>query len=346
MEENEVFESNEYKGVSDIYREYAEKAAVIDELEMLDSKEDETSLDAIDIEDSLENTVSKIGEESEDKDDSAPYEEKIEDDKTTLSDEKNEEDSIEEGNEFDEISDKLNNVLDDANDEKEKKLNSNKQNLVTFKGSKRGIEIYLSDDESVTFEEILDNLNERIERTKDVFKDVRCGIVIKGRRLEKKEEEKIVLTLRRNMNISIDYINMHEFFSNENVKKDKNDSRKDYSETMFYHGTLRSGQSLTNNASIVIFGDVNPGSEVIAGGNLIVMGSLRGIVQAGQRSNDAYIVAFDMNPKQLRIGDYIARAADEGDDERIKKPHKAYIVDDQICIEPIEGTFNLIEKEV
>ena len=148
------------------------------------------------------------------------------------------------------------------------------------------------------------------------------------------------------MNISIDYINMHEFFSNENVKKDKNDSRKDYSETMFYHGTLRSGQSLTNNASIVIFGDVNPGSEVIAGGNLIVMGSLRGIVQAGQRSNDAYIVAFDMNPKQLRIGDYIARAADEGDDERIKKPHKAYIVDDQICIEPIEGTFNLIEKEV
>ena len=139
MEENEVFESNEYKGVSDIYREYAEKAAVIDELEMLDSKEDETSLDAIDIEDSLENTVSKIGEESEDKDDSAPYEEKIEDDKTTLSDEKNEEDSIEEGNEFDEISDKLNNVLDDANDEKEKKLNSNKQNLVTFKGSKRGI---------------------------------------------------------------------------------------------------------------------------------------------------------------------------------------------------------------
>lgn len=227
---------------------------------------------------------------------------------------------------------------------KNKKANSNLLNIVTFKGTGKGIEIVLSDDPKVSFDEIYDNLADRIEATKDVFKNVRCGIVLKGRKLEKKEENKIVTLLRRNMNISIDYINVGDFYDNFDVRKSK-DPKVDYAETMYYHGTLRSGQSLVNNASIVIFGDVNPGSEVIAGGNLIVMGSLRGIVQAGTRSNDAYIVAFDMNPKQLRLGDYIARSADDGDDERIDKPHIAYIESDQICIEPIDGTFNLIEKD-
>ncbi|MCQ2749765.1 MAG: hypothetical protein MJ246_07465 [Clostridia bacterium] len=227
---------------------------------------------------------------------------------------------------------------------KDKKPNSNALNLVTFKGTGKGIEIVLSDDSKVTFDEIYENLADRINATKEIFKDVRCGIVLKGRQLEKKEENKICTLLRRNMNISIDYINVGDFYNNFDVRKSK-DKKVDYAETMYYHGTLRSGQSLVNNASIVIFGDVNPGSEVIAGGNLVVMGSLRGIVQAGTRSNDAYIVAFDMNPKQLRLGDYIARSADDGDDERIDKPHIAYIENDQICIEPIDGTFNLIEKD-
>lgn len=244
------------------------------------------------------------------------------------------------------LADTINSVLMDlTNEDKARETNCNDKNNVTFKGTNKGIEIFLSNDEKIEFDTLLNELEEKIEKTKDVFKDVRCGLVIKGRKLSSTEEDQMVQLLRRKMNMSIDYINMDDYYSSEIIRKDENDNKKDYAETMYYHGTLRSGQSLKCDSSVVIFGDVNPGSEVIAGGNLIVMGSLRGIVQAGQRSNDAYIVAFDMNPKQLRIGDYIARAADEGDDERIKKPHKAYLANDQICIEPIDGTFNLIEKE-
>lgn len=309
MKEN-LFGNDNLK-VEDIYKEYEQKEELEREQELARKKEEEKRLKE-------EEELRKKEEELK---------------ASLIEDEPTEE--------VESVSETLNQV---GTTLKNKKANSNLLNIVTFKGTGRGIEIVLSDDPKVSFDEIYDNLADRIEATKDVFKNVRCGIVLKGRKLEKKEENKIVTLLRRNMNISIDYINVGDFYDNFDVRKSK-DPKVDYAETMYYHGTLRSGQSLVNNASIVIFGDVNPGSEVIAGGNLIVMGSLRGIVQAGTRSNDAYIVAFDMNPKQLRLGDYIARSADDGDDERIDKPHIAYIENDQICIEPIDGTFNLIEKD-
>ena len=326
MDERFNFDEGEHvDGVSDIYRQYAEKSELEHKLdEMLDFDDDNQEEKQV----TLEEVEAK-------EDNEVTVEEKVEE----ANDSNNDNEEL-----FDEVSRKLNENANENKDEKKKEPNSNSANLVTFKGSKRGLELYISDDLEVSFDKILEELNKRLNNIKYVYTDeIRCGIVLKGRQLSKKEEQKIVIELRRNMSMSIDYINTSDFYSDD-VKK-STDKRKDYGHTMYYHGTLRSGQSLTSDTSVVIFGDVNPGSEVVAGGNLIVMGSLRGIVQAGEKSNDAYIVAFDMNPKQLRIGDHIARAADDGDDERIKKPHIAYVEDDQICIEPIDGTFNLIEKE-
>lgn len=71
--------------------------------------------------------------------------------------------------------------------------------------------------------------------------------------------------------------------------------------------TLRSGFSLRNPGHVVVIGDVNPGAEVIAGGDVLVWGRLRGVVHAGAEGNEGAVVcALDLSPTQLRIAGQIA----------------------------------------
>jgi septum site-determining protein MinC len=104
--------------------------------------------------------------------------------------------------------------------------------------------------------------------------------------------------------------------------------------TRFYRGTIRNGQRLTYEGNIVIIGDVNPGGEVVAGGNIIVFGALRGMAHAGASGNHkAIVTAFCLQPTQLRIGSIITRPP-EGDAGKPSYPELAYIKDDNLIIEP------------
>ena len=79
---------------------------------------------------------------------------------------------------------------------------------------------------------------------------------------------------------------------------------------------LRSGTRIEFAGHIVVFGDVNPGAEVIAGGSVIIWGRLRGVVHAGAQGNrDAVVCALDLSPTQLRVASEIATAP-----ERRSKP--------------------------
>jgi septum site-determining protein MinC len=71
--------------------------------------------------------------------------------------------------------------------------------------------------------------------------------------------------------------------------------------------TIRSGRSIYHEGHIVVIGDVNPGAEIIAGGDVVVWGKLRGLVHAGALGdNSAVICALELIPTQLRIADQIA----------------------------------------
>lgn len=73
--------------------------------------------------------------------------------------------------------------------------------------------------------------------------------------------------------------------------------------------TLRSGQQLRHPGSVAVVGDVNPGAEIVAGGDIVVWGKLRGTVHAGAMGNaNAIVCALDLAPMQLRIAQYIARS--------------------------------------
>jgi septum site-determining protein MinC len=97
--------------------------------------------------------------------------------------------------------------------------------------------------------------------------------------------------------------------------------------------TLRSGRSIQHEGHIIILGDVNPGAEIIAGGDVIVWGKLRGLVHAGADGNNAAVIcALDLSPTQLRIANQIA--VSPPGQRRKPTPETAVIRDGQIVAEP------------
>ena len=116
------------------------------------------------------------------------------------------------------------------------------------------------------------------------------------------------------------------------------------SEGLFYKGTLRSGQVLESETSVIVLGDVNPGGRIISAGNVIVLGSLRGNVFAGANGDEhAFVVALEMSPMQIKIGEIIARSSDVGtkitkgrNKTKVIEPKIAYVYDQNIYIEDLE----------
>jgi len=107
-------------------------------------------------------------------------------------------------------------------------------------------------------------------------------------------------------------------------------------ETILIKRTLRSGQKVFFPGNIVVLGDVNPGAEVIAGGNVLVMGSMRGLAHAGALgSEQAVVVAFRLNPTQLRIANHITRAP-EGQSTCGNDPEVASIKGGKVVIEDLK----------
>jgi septum site-determining protein MinC len=106
-----------------------------------------------------------------------------------------------------------------------------------------------------------------------------------------------------------------------------------HQKSIFVQQTVRSGQSLRYPGHITLIGDVNPGAEIIAGGNIIIWGSIRGVAHAGAfGDNQAVICALNLQPSQLRIGGYISRTPDQR--RRTIQPEIARVEDDQIVAEP------------
>jgi septum site-determining protein MinC len=103
-------------------------------------------------------------------------------------------------------------------------------------------------------------------------------------------------------------------------------------EAVLVERTLRSGHSIRYHGHVLVMGDVNPGSEIIAGGHVLVWGKLRGTVHAGAAGDQrAVVCALDLAPTQLRIANQISVSPKKRGKAR---PERAFIKDDQIIAEP------------
>ena len=124
-------------------------------------------------------------------------------------------------------------------------------------------------------------------------------------------------------------------------RRDMDRSWQNYrSEVLMLAGRVRAGQRVTAKNHLVIMGDVNPGAEVEAGGDIIVLGSLCGKALAGQPDNaNAIVVSLDLRPTQLQIGGFVAAGINDGNNNGAEYAHVengSIVVDNYLKVSPFK----------
>ncbi len=217
-------------------------------------------------------------------------------------------------------------------------------NSVIIKGNKYGIVVVL--DKDVSFEQLKQDLIDKFKSASKFFDKASMAISFEGRKLSTGEEQEILNLIAEHSDLNIVCVIDNDAMREQYFKKAVEEKLEELSSQtgQFYKGTLRSGQMLESESSIIILGDVNPGAKVIAKGNVIILGSLKGNVYAGANGNeDAFVVALEMAPIQIRIGDTIARSNNNtGKPEKIGQGTMiAFVDDNNIYIEKLDkGTLD------
>ena len=117
------------------------------------------------------------------------------------------------------------------------------------------------------------------------------------------------------------YSSLEDEDDSEEIREMKAEAEK--LPTLYLKKTIRSGQSITSDGNLCIVGDVNPGAEIIAKGDITVWGILGGIAHAGCAGNtQAKIRALKMNAIQLRIADIFARRPDGANTPYVQKTNE------------------------
>ena len=220
---------------------------------------------------------------------------------------------------------------------------------VVLKSNRYGINLIL--DADMPFGQLEEAILEKFRESEKFFKNAKIAISFEGRRLSQEEEFSILDMIAKNTSIQVicvvDQDEMREQMYKEKIDSYYQDVADNTGE--FYKGTLRSGQVLKCDTSIVIIGDVNPGAKIIAKGNIVILGSLKGNAYAGAAGDEScFVTALDMDPVQIKIGNVIGRSADRGPWEAIRNRHRtmdpqiALVSKGNIMIEPI--THGLIKK--
>ncbi len=213
------------------------------------------------------------------------------------------------------------------------------RNAVVIKSSKAGMTVIL--DDSLPFDELLAAIGTKFRESARFWGSVQMTLTLEGRALTPEEEFLIVDTITRNSQVEILCLLDTDAERIERCEKALNDKLMELnSQTgQFYRGSLKKGDSLESEASIVVIGDVDHGARIIAKGNIIVLGELKGTAAAGMAGNrDAVVVALEMAPTQIRISGATSRFNEKN--KRLGRgPMIASVEMDEVLIRPIKKTF-------
>lgn len=190
-------------------------------------------------------------------------------------------------------------------------------------------EIIIKIDDNAEQFDITKELAIKLLELKKLYQDSKTPIRVTGKILKNSEIEEIESLIKKEINVKVRFdtptsLGLHSI--TRSYKKDVATS-----ETIYHKGSLRSGQKIEVEGSIVIIGDVNSGAEVIAGDNIVIIGTLRGLAHAGAKGNkEAIIATSTLDAVQLRISN-IVKEIDKN--EQVYEHVYIYVKDDQIIIE-------------
>lgn len=165
-------------------------------------------------------------------------------------------------------------------------------------------EIIIRVSEKATHEETIECLNKKIPALKKLYKTEKTPICVTGKILKNKEIEEIKKIITEEIEVDVTF-DSPKVLGLHGIKK-VFEKEIDTSETKFYKGSLRSGKKIEFEGSLVILGDVNGGAEVIAGENIVILGSLRGLAHAGAKGNKKAIISTNkIECPQIRIANVV-----------------------------------------
>ncbi|HHX73604.1 MAG TPA: septum site-determining protein MinC [Firmicutes bacterium] len=215
---------------------------------------------------------------------------------------------------------------------------------VEFKGTREGLTIYCLED--AAFEDVLADLAERLQARSAFFGEAAVKVDIGRRELTEEEKDALIEVITKHSRLQITEIQSAGEHPPAVTSARRQGEMEELKLEGFQEGrclvikrTLRSGQYIRFPGTVVVLGDVNPGAEIVADGDIFVFGTLRGIAHAGVGGDrNASVVALRLAPTQLRIADVISRAPDNP--SLPDTPEYAYINDARIMIAAITSRQN------
>lgn len=202
------------------------------------------------------------------------------------------------------------------------------KNCVSINLKKNEIVIKLNDEAQQA--EIIIALTKKLTELKKLYQDEKTPIIVTGKILKNKEIDEIQELIKSKIDVEIEF-DMPKGLGLHSIKKTF-EKEIAISETKFHRGSLRSGQKVESEGSLVIIGDVNSGAEIIASDNIIVLGALRGLAHAGAKGNKQAIIAAGLiDTVQIRIANVVKEI--DRDEEPMHKQAYVSVIEDKIIIE-------------
>ena len=191
-------------------------------------------------------------------------------------------------------------------------------------------EIVIKLDENAEQVQIISALKKKLPELKKLYKDEKTPIRVTGKILKNKEIDQIQELIKEKIDVEIEF-DMPKSLGLSSIKR-AFDKEIAMSETKFHRGSLRSGQKMETEGSLVILGDVNSGAEIMASDNIVVLGALRGLAHAGAKGNKQAIIAAGLfDSVQVRIANIVKEI--NRDEEPMHKQAYISVIDDKIVIE-------------
>ena len=191
-------------------------------------------------------------------------------------------------------------------------------------------EILIKLNEDAERNDIIEGLKKKLQELKKLYKDEKTPIRVTGKVLKNREIDERQEIIQEKIDVDVEF-DTPKTLGLYSIKKTF-DKKITVSETKFHRGSLRSGQKLESDGSLVILGDVNSGAEVIASDNIVVLGNLRGLAHAGAKGNkQAIISAGLLDTVQIRIANIVKEI--DRDEEPMHKQAYVSVENDQIIIE-------------
>lgn len=211
---------------------------------------------------------------------------------------------------------------------------------VLIKSFPNGIALHLDDE--LPFEKLLDEIAYKFSEARNFFGHASMALSIEERPVSGTEEIMILETIRRNSDLHIICIVGKDEATNKNFIKALAHVEKKLSggdEGQFFKGSLKNKEVLETENSIIVLGDVYPGSAVISAKNIIVLGGLFGEAYAGGNGQEgAFVAALEMEPERIKIGDFKYKPTTKHSKWSIRpkvQPKMAYVKNNKITFEPL-----------